>query len=256
MSENTEKYERFLGKWQEKNMETSADFDVALSNFKVLFAYNSNAIENPETTYHDTREIFENGNVSGYTGNLRTLFEIQNQKECYEFLRGKILEKQLIDVNLIKEIHGILLKGCYDESRFDKGERPGTFKVNDFVVGDNIGALASETKQEVQELCKEINDFSGNDILVAAAYLHLNFESIHPFADGNGRVGRTLMNYFLMINGYPPAIIYDEDKKTYYMALAVFDKTGSLDGFKEFLMEQTLKTWQENRQKSKPLNEY
>lgn len=84
--------------------------------------------------------------------------------------------------------------------------------------------------------------------MTVAAYFHLSFESIHPFADGNGRVGRTLLNYYLMTHDYPPTIIYDDDKPTYYLALTVFDKTGKIDGFIEFLKEETEKTWTKKRE--------
>lgn len=256
MTETEKKYNQLLARWREKRIITAADMDVNLNNFKILFAYNSNAIENAETTYHDTREIFENGKVCDYTGNLRTLFEIQNQKYCYEFLKDKIVKKKPIDVSLIRKIHKVLLRGCYDESRYEKGERPGDFKVNDFIVGDNVGTPAAEVEKEIEELCSEVCEYKGDDILTAASYLHLNFESIHPFADGNGRVGRTLMNYFLMIHDYPPTVIYNEDKKTYYMALAVFDKTGDIKGFGEFLREQTLKTWDTTRKVRRTLDCY
>ena len=83
-------FEDILNKWQAYDIKTVEDLDYYLDNFRILFAYNSNHIENPNTTYHDTREIFEHSSVSSYTGDLRTLFEIQNQKECYEFLKEKI----------------------------------------------------------------------------------------------------------------------------------------------------------------------
>ena len=51
------------------------------------------------------------------------------------------------------------------------------------------------------------------------------------------------MNYYLMLRDHPPVIIYNEDKQTYYLGLAVFDKTSQLDGFREFLKEETVKTW-------------
>lgn len=54
-------------------------------------------------------------------------------------------------------------------------------------------------------------------------------EAIHPFADGNGRLGRTLMNYYLITHNYLPTIIYSEDKNDYYLALAIFDKTGHVE---------------------------
>ena len=61
------------------------------------------------------------------------------------------------------------------------------------------------------------------------------FENIHPFADGNGRVGRTLLNYWLMINDYPPAIVYEEDRRAYYDALQVYDEQEDLTPLVQFL---------------------
>lgn len=69
-----------------------------------------------------------------------------------------------------------------------------------------------------------MQDFKASEPLKAASYFHLQFEAFHPFADGNGRVVRTLMNYFLMTHNHPPIIIYDEDKKYYYAALQSFDE--------------------------------
>ena len=236
-------YEEVKKTWQEKKIKDENDLKIALSNFQILFAYNSNKIENPKTTYHDTREIFENGRSENYSGDLRTIFEIQNQKDCFQFLIGKIIEREPLNQNLIKEIHRLLMKGCYDQTRYDKGERPGTYKVHDYVVGDEIGILPEEVPDEIQNLCDQVNEYSGENILTVASFFHLNFEAIHPFADGNGRVGRTLLNYYLMTHDYPPTIIYGEDKEAYYMALAIFDKTEKIDGFISFLKEETVKTW-------------
>ncbi len=236
-------YEEVLQKWQSKDINTIQDFDTVLDNFRVLFAYHSNVIENPNTTIHNTREIFENGRVVNYTGDLRTLFELNNQKECYEFLKGKILKKEPITPTLIKEIHAILMNGCYDETRYKKGERPGEYKKHDYVVGEDIGVPVEDVAEEIEFLCKEIIENDKADVLTVAAYFHLNFEGIHAFADGNGRVGRNLLNYYLMIHDYPPTIIYDEDKESYYMSLAIFDKSEEITGFIEFMKQETIKTW-------------
>lgn len=236
-------YSEILKHWRSHKIESVSDLDTILDNFRILFAYHSNAIENPQTTYHDTREIFENGKVVGFTGDLRTLFEIQNQKKCYLFLKEKILNREPITETLIKDIHRILMDGCYDESRYEKGERPGEYKKHEYVVGDNIGVLPEDVPEEISYLCEQINEYDGDEYLTPAAWFHLHFESIHPFADGNGRVGRTLMNYYLITHDYPPTVFYQEDKATYYMALAVFDHKEEISGFKEFIKEQTIKTW-------------
>ena len=92
--------------------------------------------------------------------------------------------------------------------------------------------------------------------MTIAAYLHLRFETIHPFADGNGRVGRTLINYYLMTHDHPPLVLYEEDKKTYYMALAAYDKTEEIDDLIAFLKEQLIKTWTPADRPERSLSSY
>lgn len=246
------KYEDILAWWKKEKKDTKEDIYTLLDNFKILFAYHSGKIENETITLHDTREIFENGSVINYTGDLRTLFEIKNQKDCFDSLVEKIVAKQEITLDLILDLHRQLMKGCYDETRYLKGERPGEWKKHDYVTGDGVGAAPQEVEKELTELLDEIKEAEGKDVLTIAAYLHLRFEEIHPFSDGNGRVGRTLLNYYLMTHGYPPLVLYSEDKKTYYLALSVFDKSGQIDGFKEFLKEQMIKTWE--KKKKVPVN--
>ena len=148
------------------------------------------------------------------------------------------------------EVHRILTEGTYDDIRFKKGERPGTYKKGDYVVGkDEIGLDAANVKKEILNLLDEINNNKSSDYLTIGAYFHLVFESIHPFADGNGRVGRTLLNYYFMINGIKPLIIYDEDKKLYYECLRAFDERQDIEPFKKFLEYEQEKTWSKKETK-------
>lgn len=237
-------YEDIIRKWQGQPINDVADVDIKLHNFRILFAFHSGKIENEQIDYHDTRDIFENGKVSNYTGDVRTLFEQKNQKDCYEMLKAPIVNKQPVSIELIKKIHFELTKGSYDESRYANGERPGEFKKHDYVVGYlDVGSDAESVENDLIELIDEINDYTGNKFLKVAAYLHASFENIHPFADGNGRVGRTLMNYYLIINNHPPIIIYEENRKEYYKALEAFDKDEELEPLISFLINQCIKTW-------------
>ena len=93
------------------------------------------------------------------------------------------------------------------------------------------------------ELIEEVNEYGGDDVLQAATYLHLKFEYIHPFADANGRAGRTFLNYYLMINNHPPLIVYDEDKKLYYECLRKYDESEEIKPLYEFFKYETEKTW-------------
>lgn len=242
-------YKNIIEKWKEKSITTEADLDTVLSNFRIVFAYHSGVIENPEITYHNTRELFENDKLTNFTGDLRTVFEMENQKKCYDFLKEKIVNKEPVTMEFIKTVHKKLTQGTYDQVRWDKGERPGEFKIHDYVVADGQGALPDEVPTEIQELCEEMQDIQdkGENILKAAAYLHCKFENIHAFADGNGRVGRTLMNYFLMTHNYPPLVVFNETKNIYYDALGEYDKTGKIDKFVNYMKESLEKSWEIQR---------
>ena len=255
-----DKYESAVKLWQSWNVKTEADIDRRLDNFRILFAYNSGKIENEAITYNDTREIFENGRVLNYTGVPRTIFEQSNQRVCYEFLKPKLAAKEPLTIALIKETHGVLTSGTYDERRYvEQGERPGEFKKHDYVTGvAEVGSLPEDVESDLTELLHELADYEDKDILKVAAYFHARFEYIHPFADGNGRTGRTLLNYYLMIHNHPPIIIYDDNKHAYYDALAHYDKDEELEPMRLFLKQQTERTWEktlEREQRRRNSNE-
>lgn len=238
-------YNRVIEMWHSYKIVSAADLDKYLDSFRVLFAFHSGKIENEEITYHDTREIFENGIITNYTGSPRALFEQQNQKLCYEVLKDRIVEKEPLSVELVKEIHKALTGGTYDERRYiANGERPGEFKKHDYVTGvHEVGSSVANVENDLTELITEVNAYEGKDALKAATYLHARFEYIHPFADGNGRVGRTLMNYYLMAHGHPPLIVYSEDKRMYYECLQRYDEAEELDPLYEFFKYETEKTY-------------
>lgn len=233
--------------WQNDLPNNSVELDNKLDSFRVLFAYNSNRIENENITYHDTREIFENGKLVNYTGDTRTIFEIENQKNCYEWLLDKIISKEPISNQLIQEMHYKLTHGTFDERRYMLGERPGEFKKHDYVTGKNeVGTSPEFVADDLHSLLRDIKSVEKEpkyNALTVAAYLHASFEYIHPFADGNGRVGRTLMNYYLITHDHPPLIVYDEDKKAYYSALEKYDLNEELSDLISFLKDETVKTW-------------
>ena len=238
------RYERIVSDWRDLRISNRASLAAALGGYRIYFAYNSGKIENANITYHDTREVFENGRAVGFTGDVRTLFEIQNQKECHELLLDAFGMRRPIDESLVLEVHRTLTQGTYDERRWTRGERPGSYKLHDYVVGvSQVGSAPSAVAEDVAELLAELDTATTENILTVAAYFHVAFEAIHPFADGNGRVGRALANYLLVSHGHPPIIIFDEDKMAYYGAMQVWDAEGDLRPMLDLLRAETVKTW-------------
>ena len=251
-------YERAVALWRKRHITTDAELAEALNGHSIAFAYHSGKIENENVTYNDTREIFEHDGVTSYTGDLRTLFEIRNSKEANELLLSSFNEKRPVDEALVREFQRVLTQNTYDPRRWQLGERPGEYKRHDYVTGKNeIGAAPEDVQEEMAELLAELEGVPADKALTAAAYFHAKFENIHPFADGNGRTGRLLMNYLLLLHGHPPVIIHEEDRKGYYTALEAWDERQELDPLVSFLREQTVKTWQkqierEDRKRNSP----
>lgn len=250
-------YEKAVALWQSKKITTDAELAEALNGHSIAFAYHSGKIENDKITYHDTREIFEHDGVTSYTGDLRTLFEIRNGKEAHELFLDAFRERRILGEEFIKELQEKLTQNTYDTRRYQLGERPGQYKLHDYVTGrEEIGAPPEDVADEMAELLEELLDVPDNKALTAAAYFHAKFENIHPFADGNGRAGRLAMNYFLVLHNHPPIIIHEEDRKRYYGALEAWDARQDLEPLLIFLREQTAKTWEKQvkRRKQQPVS--
>lgn len=228
---------------------SDADRQMQLDSFKVSFSYDSGCMENPEITYHDTAEVFDKDGVSNFTGDVRTVFEMVNLKRAWEWLRRSVAERHTLTVDLILEAHRVLTQGTYDERRWERGERPGRFKMHDYRVADDVGLPPEEVPEAMCELASEVADAlegrcADRRLLVIAAYLHAKLVSIHPFADGNGRCARLLMNRTLMVAGLPPLTIAETDRLAYFGALDAFCRDGELAPFTEFCQIQSLRTWE------------
>ena len=243
-------YEKTLAWWKEKKIETDAQLAEVLNGHSIAFAYHSGKIENDKITYNDTREIFERDGVTAYTGDLRTLFEIRNAKLANELFLTSFGEKRKMDETLVKEFQKLLTMNTYDVRRWHLGERPGEYKKHDYVTGrEEIGAAPEDVQEEMAELMDELQDLKQENALTAAAYFHVKFENIHPFADGNGRTGRLSMNYLLVMLGHPPIVVHEEDRKEYYAALEAWDTKQDLKVMTSFLRSQTVKTWRKRLEK-------
>lgn len=239
-------YGDILKYWHTQKIENKDDLRELLNGHIINFAYHSGKIENPATTYDDTREIFENDSVSSYTGDLRTLYEIRNAKDAIDMVLDSFGEEKILTEEFIKKVQYELTKNTYDKRRWERGERPGEYKKHDYIVGQSeVGASAEDTPYEMAELFEDMRDtyINSANVVKAAAYFHCKMENIHPFSDGNGRTGRLLVNHLLINHNNPPVIIFYDDKEQYFEALHAWDERQSIAEMENFITQQIVKTW-------------
>lgn len=183
---------------------------------QVDLTYNSNHMEGSRLTHDQTRYIFETNTIGieGEVIRVDDIIETTNHFRCIDVIIDRA--EETLTESFIKELH-LLLKSGTSDSRKD------WFAVGDYKrlpneVGGNETTAPEHVGKEIKRLLKEYNSIkkkSFEDILD----FHQRFESIHPFQDGNGRVGRLLMFKECMANGHVPFIITEELKMFYYRGL-------------------------------------
>ncbi|WP_109022147.1 Fic family protein [Leptospira kobayashii] len=197
--------------------------------FYLEWTYNSNAIEGNTLSLQETDLVLRQGITIG-NKSLREHFEVINHKEGIDYLEKVIKKKTSISLNLIREIHGIILKNIDDEEA-------GVFRrTNVRITGaSHIPPNAAKVYNLVEELVEWYYlNHKKLSVPELASWFHYKFVFIHPFIDGNGRTARLLMNLILMQEGYPPAVILHLDRRKYYRVLREADKGNPL-GFMDFV---------------------
>ena len=184
--------------------------EIALAEIPEM-VYNSNAIENSTLTLEDTEKILA-GNTLHRKVNIREIYEAKNLAIITEALLEK--NKHKLDINVILDLHKILLTHIDDSiaGRFRSGKEW-------IRIGNHLGANPQFVHSLMQELLDDYNENKSRYFLDTIARFHAEFETIHPFVDGNGRMGRVLINVQLINAGYPPIIIQNKSKHTDYYPL-------------------------------------
>lgn len=209
--------------------------EIALAEIPEL-VYNSNAIENSTLSLEDT-EIILSGGILGRNVQVREVYEAKNLAILTETVVEK--SKATLNLNLILSWHKLLLSHIDDKIA-------GRFRIGkEWVrVGNHLGANPAFVATLMQELVDRFKKDKTSYFLDAIADFHAEFETIHPFVDGNGRMGRVLINLQLVKAGFPPIIIPNKSKHTeYYPLFAQFQTTMKSGGFTKLfalLLQETL----------------
>ena len=175
------------------------------------FTYNTNSIEGSTLTENETAAIIFEG-ITIKNKNMVEHLEAKNHQLAFNY----IFERMDIGVNIdeiyILKLHEILMHGIKNDA--------GVYRNHGVrIVGSNVPtANYLKIPDRMKELVKMINSDT-KDIVSLVALVHSTFEQIHPFSDGNGRVGRLIMASILIRNNYAPAVIKKQKKSLYYKCL-------------------------------------
>lgn len=198
-------------------------YEIAVAEIPEM-VYNSNAIENSTLSLSETADIILR-NVISKDNDIREVYEAKNLAKVVGELLKNPNEK--LSIGHILTYHKLLLESINDDfaGRFRNGK--------EWVrIGSHLGANPTFVSGLMSEL---VNDYLQSDnryFIDKIAYFHAELETIHPFLDGNGRIGRVLINQQLMKLGYPPIIIQNKSKKTdYYPLFDEYNQDNKFDGF-------------------------
>lgn len=183
---------------------------------QIMMTYNSNHIEGSKLSEEETRLIFETKTIGKIDEkiNIDDLIETSNHFSCFDLVID--LAKTKLNESFIKQLHYILKNGTSDS-------RKSYFKVGDYKLLENeingsITTSPKMVKQEMKNLLNEYNQKKDKTIKDIIDF-HYKFEKIHPFQDGNGRIGRLILFKECLKYNFIPIVIKDENKGFYYNGL-------------------------------------
>lgn len=168
--------------------------------FELEYTHNSTAIEGNTLTLLETKVVLEEGlSVGGKM--LREIYEVINHNKAYQYVKACIDQRKPLDEGIIKDIHAV----------------PG------------------EMYRQVQSFYADLAEKVVANVIELAAWTHAEFVRIHPFADGNGRTSRLIMNYQLLAHGYLPVSIAKESRLDYFNALEAYAVNRDLKPFADMI---------------------
>jgi Fic family protein len=176
--------------------------------------YNSNAIENSTLTLAETEKILLEQSVRREIS-VRELYEAQNLSNVVTYLNKR--SNQKVDLDLMLLLHRFLIGGIKD-SIAGRLRKDGEFVR----IANHIAPAPDQVEELLTAALDRYNQEVDLNFIEKIALFHLEFERIHPFCDGNGRIGRVLINQQLANLGLPPVIIRNKGKRDYYYP--VFEK--------------------------------
>ncbi|ABX40660.1 Fic family protein [Lachnoclostridium phytofermentans] len=202
---------------QKRRPLTQGELERLREEFLIEFTYNSNAIEGNTLTLQETASVLEGITIDKKP--LKDHLEVVGHKEAFLYIVELVSKQVQISEKVIKEIHSLILvdrphdRGAY---RQIPARIKGSVYIppQPFLVPIQMEELMKDDSLRVNKM----------HLIERLARFHMEFERIHPFIDGNGRIGRLLMNLELMQQGFPPTNVKFADRKRYYECFADYQE--------------------------------
>ena len=197
--------------------------------FHIEFTHNSTAIEGNTLTLIETKVVLED-NISIGGKKLREIYEVVNNHKATLYIEQCVAENLPLDEKIIKDIHAIISENII----------VGGIYRNEVVTISGASfkpPVGQKMYHEVKNFFAGLSYRTDLNPIELAAWTHAEFVRIHPFIDGNGRTSRQIMNYQLMINGFPPISISAKKAQAYYETLDKYGSEKDLLPFTEFVAE-------------------
>jgi Fic family protein len=220
-----QEYKKIMKKLTKKQKQDLFD------RFTVNFTYESNALEGNSLTLKDVAIVLFENRIPA-NKDLREIYETRNSRKVVDLILKK---KFRVSENVAIKMHSMLVK--------DMNIPAGYKKFPNFLLGRAVETTPPEkVASEMKALLEWFDNDKKSHPLKKAAIFHGKFEKIHPFEDGNGRVGRFLINVLLVSKGYAPLIIRNSQRIAYLKCLRDFDN-GYSKNLERFLLEKYKKTF-------------
>jgi len=201
-------------------------------NFMINFTYNSNAIEGNSLTLRETAlVVLEDLTISKKP--LKDHFEAIGHQQAFDYIVDLSKSNEDLSERVIKEIHALVLMNV--------PEHKGKYRESSVIIlgADDIPPHPSVVPSEMERLLNEYKSDTRHPVVKIADF-HINFERIHPFADGNGRTGSLFLNLDLIKAGYAPINVKFTDRDLYIDCFTDYNKVGNSSKFIEMVAKYEL----------------
>lgn len=195
--------------------------------FELEYTHNSTAIEGNTLTLLETKVVLEDKLAVGGKP-LREIYEVINHNKAYQYVKACIAQGTPLTESVVKDIHAILTENVMIGGVYRN--------VEVYISGAaHTPPAPMDMYRQVKHFFADLTEQDAGNPIVLAAWTHAEFVRIHPFADGNGRTSRLMMNYQLIANGFLPISIAKENRLEYFSALEAYAMQRDLKPFADMI---------------------